>query len=137
MYYSFLIIDYAALVILAISMFVVDIQQSSYSQKLMSSICSWCCFITFGFCIRITNTTLESQLLGQKIVYLAFVHVLFYLLLFVFDFCHKTISPRIQLLIVMNNVIMSIIALFMDKHDLFYTKTWLEHKNGDIMFRRS
>ncbi|MCR5508172.1 MAG: HD-GYP domain-containing protein [Lachnospiraceae bacterium] len=137
MYYTFLIIDYAALIIIAASMFVVDIQQSSYSQKLMSSICSWCCFITFGFCIRMTNSSLESQILGQKIVYLSFIHVLFYMLLFVFDFCHKTIPPHIQLSITMNNLVMSVLTLFLDKHNLFYTSMWLEENNNIVYFRRT
>ncbi len=137
MHYSFLIIDYAALVILAISMFVVDIQQSSYSQKLMSSICSWCCFITFGFCIKVTNTSLESHLLGQKIVYLAFIHALFYMLLFICDFCHKKMPSQLQIVLVLNNVIMSVLTLFLDKHRLFYTATWLETAGGVPVLRRT
>ena len=137
MYYSFLIIDYAALVIIALCMFVIDLQQSSYSQKLMSSICSWFCFIIFGFCIRISNTSIESQILGQKIVYVALIHGLFYMLLFVFDFCHKVIPPYVQIFLVINNLTMSVIALFMDKHNLFYTSMWIEQSQGITMFRRT
>ena len=109
---------------MAICMFVINIQQSSYSQKLMSSLFSWCCFITFGFCIMITDPSSEEyHILGQKILYIALLHALFYLLLFVFDFCNRVLSSIIQLLLIMNNFIMSFFALILDKHELFYTST--------------
>ncbi len=124
MYYSFLIIYYAAFFIMAICMFVINIQQSSYSQKLMSSLCAWCCFISFGFCIKISNpSSLEYHIIGQKILYMAYLHALFYLFLFVCDFCNKIIPYRIQLVLILNNFVMSFFALILDKHDLIYTSS--------------
>ena len=124
MYYSFLIIYYAAFFILTICMFVINIQQPSYSQKLMSSLFSWCAFITFGFCIMITNpASLEYHIIGQKILYIALLHALFYLLLFVFDFCNMILSYKIQLVLIINNFIMSFFCLILDRHELFYTSS--------------
>ncbi len=124
MYYSFLIIYYAAFFILTICMFLINIQQSSYSQKLMSSLFSWCAFITFGFCIMITDpASLEYHIIGQKIIYIALLHAFFYLLLFVFDFCNMTMPYKIQLVLIINNLIMSFFCLILDKHELFYTST--------------
>ena len=137
MYYSFLIIDYSALFIMALCMFVVNIQQAGYSQKLMSNVCTWSCFITFGFCIKITYSSLDMQLLGQKIIYLAFIHTLFYMLMFVLNFCRKELSGKLQLLLVANNFAMSVFALFLDKHNLFYTAAWLEQKGGMTILRRT
>ncbi|MCR4807588.1 MAG: HD domain-containing protein [Lachnospiraceae bacterium] len=122
MYYSFLVIYYAAFTIMTICMFVINIQQSSYSQKLMSSLCSWCSFIAFGYCIKITYpTSLEYHIIGQKILLMAFLHALFYLLLFVYDFCNEVIPYRIQLFLIINNFVMSFFALILDRHDLLYT----------------
>ena len=131
MYYSFLIIYYAAFFILTICMFVINIQQPSYSQKLMSTIFSWCAFITFGFCIMITNpVSLEYHIIGQKILYIALLHALFYLLLFVFDFCNITLSYKIQLVLIINNFIMSFFCLILDKHELFYASTRAYNRGG-------
>lgn len=137
MYYSILIIDYAALFILAICMFVINLQQASYSQKLMSNVCTWSCFITFGFCIKITYPSLDMQLLGQKMIYLALIHVLFYMLMFILNFCRLELTGKLQLLLVVNNACMSLMALFLDKHKLFYTSTWIEQTNGATILRRT
>lgn len=137
MYYSILIIDYAALFIMALCMFVVNLQQAGYSQKLISNVCTWCCFITFGFCVKITYTSLDMQLLGQKIIYLAFMHALFYMLMFTLSFCRRELPGKVQLLLVINNFLISLMALFLDKHKLFYTAAWLEHKNGITVLRRT
>lgn len=138
MYYSFLIIDYAALFIMAICMFVINLQQAGYSQKLMLNVCTWCCFISFGFCIKITYTSsIDMQLLGHKIIYMAFLNALFYMLLFVFNFCRRELPARLQLLLIINNITMSIFALFLDKHNLFYTAAWLEQSHGITVMRRT
>ena len=138
MYYSFLIIDYAALFIMALCMFVINLQQAGYSQKLMLNVCTWCCFICFGFCIKVTYaSSIDMQLLGQKIIYLAFLHALFYMLLFVLNFCRHELPAKLQLLLILNNITFSIFALFMDKHNLFYTSVWLEQSHGISVMRRS
>ena len=137
MYYSILIIDYAALFIMALCMFVINLQQAGYSQKLMLNVCTWSCFISFGFCIKITYPSLEMQLLGQKIIYLAFLHTLFYMLLFVLNFCRSELPAKLQLLLIVNNITISIFALFLDKHNLFYTSVWLEQSHGITVMRRT
>ncbi len=135
MYYSFVIIDYAALITLTISMFIVDVQQSGYSQKLMSSLCSWCCFIAFGFCVKITGSDLTTQLLGQKIVYVAFLHALYFMLLFTLDFCNTKLPGLVSAILLINNTAMSIVTLFMDKHTLFYTSYGLTDYNNIRVFK--
>jgi HD-GYP domain-containing protein (c-di-GMP phosphodiesterase class II) len=135
MYYSFVIIDYAALITLTVSMFIVDVQQSGYSQKLMSSLCSWCCFIAFGFCVKITGSDLTTQLLGQKIVYVAFLHALYFMLLFTLDFCNSKLPGLVSAILLINNTAMSAVTLFMDKHTLFYTSYGLTDYNNVQVFK--
>ena len=137
MYYSFLIIDIASLVIIAISMFVIDEQHTGDSQKLMSSLCSWCCFIDFGFCIKVTGSELATQLLGQKIVYVAMLHALYFMLLFVLDFCHLKLPGYAGILLLLNNFSMSIVALLIGRSGLFYTSVWIEEVNQHPVLRRS
>ncbi len=137
MYYAVIIADYAALAVLAVCMFLVEIHQSSQSQKLMSSLCSWCCFVTFGFCIKITNTSLDVQILGQKIVFVGLIHAIFFMLLFIFDFCNKEIPGNIQLSLNVNNILLSVMALFLDKHLLFYKSMGLETVGDFTVLRRT
>ena len=138
MYYSFLIIYYAAFIILTTCMFVINIQQPSYSQKLMSSLFSLCAFITFGFCMMITNpSSPEYHIIGQKILYIALLHALFYLLLFVIDFCNMTLSYKVQIILILNNLLMSFLTLILDRHTLFYTSTRAINRGGVVFFRHT
>jgi HD-GYP domain-containing protein (c-di-GMP phosphodiesterase class II) len=70
-------------------------------------------------------------------MYIALLHTLFYLLLFVFDFCNMTLPFNIQLVLIINNFIMSFFALILDKHDLFYTSTRAVSQGGAVFFRHT
>ena len=105
MYYFFLIIDFIALIVLAVCLFIINEQQTGQSQKLMNSLCTWCLFITFGFCVKISGTELATQLLGQKIVYMGILHVLYFKLLFVMTFCNISIKRPLEIILFVNNFI--------------------------------
>lgn len=137
MYYFFLIIDFIALIVLAVCLFIINEQQTGQSQKLMNSLCTWCLFITFGFCVKISGTELATQLLGQKIVYMGILHVLYFMLLFVMTFCNISIKRPLEIILFVNNFIMSLFALFIGNHTFFYTSVWLEDYNGVPVLRRS
>ena len=137
MYYTFLIIDFIALITIAVCMFIIDEQHTGLSQKIMSSLCSWCLFITFGFCVKITGTELNIQLLGQKIVYIGFIYVLYFMLLFVMNFCDITMPRPVVILLFLNNFTMSVVTLLIDRHNLFYTSFRLEDYRGVPVLRRT
>ena len=137
MYYIFLIIDFIALILIGVCMFIIDEQQTGQSQKQMSSLCSWCLFITFGFCVKIMGTELATQLLGQKIIYVGLLHTLYFMLLFVMTFCNVFMKRPIEILLYINNFVMSILAFFIGKHNIFYTSVWMEEYNGVPVMRRT
>lgn len=125
----------SVLVMFCCTAFVVSHSESKM-QKLALLVCLslTCCCI--GFLFRIEAVTAEGLIAGQKLIYCFVPHSMFFMLLFVLEYCGYSLPQFLQGLLSVLNLLVSLSVLTMDHHNLFYKSYWAVDRGGYIVLEK-
>ena len=120
MYYAINFLDFTFLIIIVACIFMIGLQKPNYSQKTMTNLCFWTLILASGYCIKVSATSLDALVIGQKMTYISGLFVYYYFLLFIFHYCHKELPDWLKVLLMTNNSTLGTFVLFFNRHQLFY-----------------
>lgn len=118
------------LIIAIICMICIGLQKPSYEQKQMLIISNLAFILSLGYWFAIQSTTVEASILAYKLMYFGACNLHFVILLFFIRY-YQLKAPRFLLQILgFFCAILTIFALTMDKHQLFYKSYYFAYENG-------
>lgn len=104
--------------------------KASHMQKLASITSLSLTVCCIGFLIRIESNTIEGLIAGQKVLYAFITYGMFFMLLFIFDYCKVNVPKIIINFCYVANIAVTIMVLTLDHHELFYKSYWTVLEDG-------
>ncbi len=131
MHNLFVILDYLSVFVMIVSVVIVSTHESGKMQKLALMTCVMLLFCCTGFLIKGEATTADVMIAGQKIVYATVTHSMLFMLLFILEYCRFRIPKILEWIFHGINLLITVVVLTLDHHELFYVKYWVEEIDGN------
>ena len=127
MHTLFVILNYLSVFIMVACVAIVAAHESSKMQKLALLVCSMLSVCCVGFLVKSEAQTVDTLIVGQKLVYSTVTHGMFLMLLFILEYCKFRIPDWLRWIMHGINIFITVVVLTLDHHKLFYVKYWAEN----------
>lgn len=126
----FVILNYCSVFVMIACCVVICTHETSKMQEraLLVSLSLLVCCI--GFLFRVEATSADALILGQKLVYTFVTPGMYFMLLFILDYCEFSIPTVIKGIFHALNLLLSLFVLTLDHHNLFYKSYWAIDMGG-------
>ena len=132
MYTLYVILNYISVFVMIACVVLVATHESSRMQKLALMVCVLLLVSCIGFLIKSEAQTADALIVGQKLVYATVTHGMLLMLLFILEYCRFNIPKAVQWIGHGVNLLITVIVLTLDHHDLFYVSYWAEDLGGHV-----
>ncbi len=130
MYTLLTVLNYISVFIMITCVVLVATHESSKMQKLAMMVCMLLLVCCVGFLIKSEGNTVDSLIIGQKLVYATVTHAMFVMLLFILEYCKFGIPKLLKWICHGVNLLITVVVLTLEYHKLFYVECWVEDVGG-------
>jgi len=133
----FVILNYLSVLIMMPCCIIIFKHRSSQMQKLALGTVIALTVANVGFLIRIESVDASGLIAGQKILYSFTPHAMFFMLLFILEYCNFKIPKLLRGAFHVLNLLISTMILTLNHHSLFYKSYWtVELQPGYVVLEK-
>ncbi len=132
----FIILNYLSILVMFVSLIILVRQAASQMQKLALVVTFSLLSCCLGFLFNSEALTIEEFILSQKLKYAFITFGMYYMLLFIMEYCHYRLSNVIRYLCLGLNLLVSFVVLTLEYHSLFYKTCWIVENNGHFSLEK-
>lgn len=118
------------LVACAVALMLVNRQKPGKEQQIMQMMICFTGITMMGYFFEIEASTLEGLVIAQKLIYVGFCQLYYFMLLFYLKYCHIRLNSKVKAGLIAINSMMTLITFTFDKHKLFYRSYRVVENSG-------